>query len=124
MNVQNGWLRAGTAALVGCGIAAVDSFAAGGEVSPIVMVAMLVVSCAAAGVVWGVRARLVAVMIWVWLPMAHVLKHALGLPDTIYPNTYSSIAKLGLFTFVVSAIGLGFGLALRRLFGRRIPENV
>lgn len=124
MKIRSGWLRAGIAVLVGCGIAAVDNFASGGEVSPIVIVAMLFISCAIAGVVWGARAKLAALIIWVWLPMAHVLKHALGLPDTIHPNTYSSILKLGLFSLLVAAIGLGFGLAFRRLVGKRIPTRV
>lgn len=86
MNMPSGWLRAGIAILVGCGIAAVDNFVSGGEVSPIVMVGLLVVSCAVAGVVWGVRATLATVLIWIWLPMAHVIKHMLGLPDTL-PRT-------------------------------------
>ena len=117
------WLPVGIAVLVGGAIAAVDNFASGGEVSPIVMVAMLFVSCAAFGAVWGVRAKMAMLITWLWLPMAHVLKHVLGLPDTLHPNTYSSILKLGLFSFLVSAVGLGFGVAFRRLLGSRISTR-
>ncbi len=101
--------------LAGAVIAAVDSFAFGGEVSPIVIVGMLLVVAAAAGMVWGIRALAVAVAVWAWLPMTHLVKHVFGLPDTIHPNTYASILKLALFSFVITAAGLAFGLASRRL---------
>ena len=116
--------RAGIGLIVGAGIAAVDNFAFGGEVSPVVIVGMLLVFGAAAGMVWGVRAAVAAAIVWVCLPMAHVLKHMLGLPDTLRPNTYLSILKLGALSFVVTAIGLGFGLALRRLLSGQPPESV
>ena len=117
-------MRAGIGVIVGAGIAAVDNFAFGGEVSPIVIVGMLLVFGAAAGIIWGVRAVLSAAIVWVWLPTAHLLKHVMGLPDTIHPNTYASILKLGAFSFVVTAIGLGFGLAFRRLLGGHATDNV
>lgn len=117
-------IRAGIGVMVGAGIAAVDNFAFGGEVNPIVIVAMLLAFGVIAGAVWGARASVAAALVWLWLPMAHVLKHLLGLPDTIHPNTYWSILKLAVFTFVVTAIGLGFGLAFHRLLGRTTSENV
>jgi hypothetical protein len=110
--------------IVGAGIAAVDNFAFGGEVSPIVIVGMLLVFGAAVGMIWGGRAAVAAAIAWVWLPMAHVLKHLMRLPDTIHPNNYASLLKLGAFTFVVTAIGLGFGLAFRRLLGGHPTKNV
>ena len=117
-------IRVGIGVIVGAGIAAVDNFAFGGEVSPIVIVGMLVVFGAAVGMIWGGRAAVAAAIAWVWLPMAHVLKHLMRLPDTIHPNNYASLLKLGAFTFVVTAIGLGFGLAFRRLLGGQPPENM
>ena len=108
-------IRVGIGLIAGAGIAAVDNFAFGGEVSPIVIVGMLLVFGAAVGILWGGRAAIAAAIAWVWLPMAHLLKHMMRLPDTIHPNTYASLLKLGAFTFVVTAIGLGFGLAFRRL---------
>jgi len=54
----------------------------------------------------------------------HLLKHAAGLPDTIHPNTYASILKLAAFTFLVCSVGLGFGLAFRRLLGARATGGV
>jgi hypothetical protein len=117
-------ILAGIGLIVGAGIAAVDNFAFRGEVSPIVIVGMLLVSSAAAGMIWGVRAAVAATIVWVCLPTAHLLKHVLGLPDTIRPNTYLSILKLGALSFVVTAIGLGFGLAFRRLLIGHPPGNV
>lgn len=117
-------IRVGIGVIVGAGIAAVDNFAFGGEVSPIVIVGMLLVFGAAVGMIWGGRAAVAAAIAWVWLPMAHVLKHLMRLPDTIHPNNYASLLKLGAFTFVVTAIGLGFGLAFRRLLGGQPPENM
>ena len=111
------WQRAGIGVIVGAGISAVDNFAFGGEVSPIVIAAMLLVFSVAAGTGWGRRAVLAAAIVWIWLPMAHVVKHLMGLPDTIHPNTYASILKLGAFTLVVTAIGLGLGVTFRRLLG-------
>jgi hypothetical protein len=117
-------IRVGIGVIVGAGIAAVDNFAFGGEVSPIVIVGMLLVFSAAVGMIWGGRAAVAAAIAWVWLPMAHVLKHLMRLPDTIHPNNYASLLKLGAFTFVVTAIGLGFGLAFRRLLGGHPTKNV
>jgi len=56
--------------------------------------------------------------------MAHLLKHLMRLPDTIHPNTYASILKLGVFSFMVTAVGLGLGLAFRRLLSGRRTENM
>ena len=125
MKISSGVLiRAGIGVIAGAGIVAVDNFAFGGEVSPIVIVGMLLVFGATAGMIWGGRAAVAAAIAWVWLPMAHVLKHMMRLPDTIHPNTYASILKLGGFSFVVTAVGLGFGLAFRRLLGGHPTENV
>ncbi|MGB0044930.1 MAG: hypothetical protein WBP91_17285 [Terriglobales bacterium] len=117
-------IRAVIGVIVGAGIAAVDNFAFGGEISPIVIVGMLLVFSAAAEMIWGVRAALATAMVWVWLPMAHVLKHMMHLPDTIHPNTYASILKLAAFSFAVTAIGLGFGLGFRRLLSGHPTGNV
>ena len=110
--------------MAGAAIAAVDNFAFGGEVSPIVVVGMLLLFAAAAGMFWGVRAAVAVALAWVWLPMAHVIKHRMRLPDTLHPNTYVSILKLAAFSFVIAAVGLGLGLAFRRLFTGRVPRKI
>jgi hypothetical protein len=47
--------------------------------------------------------------------LAHLIKHVLGLPDTMQPNTYTSILMLAAFTLAVATIGTGCGILLRRL---------
>ena len=112
------WLRFSVGMLAGAAIAAVDNFAFAGEVSPIVIVAVLLLCSGFIGAIWGTRGFSVSAIVWAWLPMAHVIKHVFHLPDTIHPNTYASILKLGLFAFFVTAIGFGFGLLLHRVLRR------
>lgn len=108
--------------IAGAGIAAVDTLAFGGEVSPIVIVGMLLVISGAIGITWGSRGVVAAGLAWVWLPLAHVVKRAFGLPDTIQPNTYASILLLGIFSLAVTGLGLGFGIAVRRLLCPDAPN--
>jgi hypothetical protein len=116
-------LRLAIGLIVAAALAFVDNFAFGGEVSPIVIVGMLFLFAAVSGLIWRARAPLPVAFAWICLPLAHVLKHMLHLPDTLHPNTYASILKLGAFTFVVTAIGLGFGIASRRLFAGHPTET-
>jgi len=99
----------------GVAIAAVDNFAFEGEVSPIVIVGMLFTVTAIAGWIWGWRGGLGSVVAWVCVPLPHVVKHLLGLPDTLQPNTYTSILMLAAFTFAIAAFGTGGGVLLRKL---------
>ena len=104
--------------VAGAVIAYVDNFAFEGEVSPIVIVAMLLVATGMAGVLWGRQAWVVSAAIWVCIPLVHLMKHVLGLPNTLQPNTYASIVTLAMFTLVVSSVGTGGGVLLRWLSGR------
>jgi hypothetical protein len=54
-------------------------------------------------------------VMWACVPLAHVVKHALDLPDTLHPNTYTSILHLAGFTLMVALIGAGCGAFVRRL---------
>ena len=99
---------------VGLAIACVDNFAFNGEVSPIVIVAMLFAGTATAGVVWGRHAWLAAAGMWLWIPLVHLVKHVLKLPDTMHPNTYVSIMLLAAFTLVIASIGTGCGILVHR----------
>jgi hypothetical protein len=95
-------------------IAAVDNFAFQGEVSPIVIVGMLLVLTATSGIIWDWNGWFVAAAAWICIPLAHLIKHLLDLPDTLNPNTYTSILMLAVFTFIVSTIGIVSGVFLRR----------
>ena len=115
-NVTPSWpVLAGVGFAAGVAIAAVDNFACGGEVSPIVIVAMLLAATATAGVIWDRRAWVAAATAWICVPLAHLIKHVLGLSDTLQPNTYTSILMLAAFTLAVATIGTGCGVLLRRL---------
>lgn len=57
------------------------------------------------------------------MPLAHVVKHLLGLPDTLHPNTYASITMLGAFSLIVALIGMACGGLVRRLLAGRATAN-
>lgn len=102
----------GLSLLAGGLISAVDNLSFGGEVSPIVIVILL--AAASATLVFFLRhAWVTAFALWICTPLVHVAKHLAGLPDTIQPNTYFSIAMLAIFTLIVSLAGSGIGAALR-----------
>jgi hypothetical protein len=108
-------VRLAAGLVAGATVVWVDNVAFEGEVSPIVVVALLLAATGAAGVVWGRRGWLAAAATWACVPAAHVIKHALGLPDTLHPNTYMSILYLAAFTLIVAAAGTGCGVLVRRL---------
>lgn len=98
----------------GTAIAAVDSLAFGGEVSPIVIVVLLAATTATFGAIWGHGGWAAALATWLCVPLVHVLKYALGLPDTLHPNTCASILMLAAFTLLVAMMGTGAGVLIRR----------
>lgn len=114
-SISNWQIRLLVGLIAGAVIVSVDNFAFQGEVSPIVIVILLLVSTVTLGVIWKWQAWVAVVTIWICVPMAHVVKHLLGLPDTLHPNTYNSIFMLAVFTFVVSAIGFLFGTLINRV---------
>ena len=105
----------GVGLVAGAAIVYVDNCAFEGEVSPIIIVAMLLAATAMAGAMWGRSGWIAAAVTWACVPLAHVVKHLLGLPDTLQPNTYTSILYLAAFTLVVATGGTGCGVLVRRL---------
>ncbi len=108
-------VRLTTGLAAGAVIAAVDNVMFDGEVSPIVIVAMLLAGTTTAALVWGRPGWLAAFAVWAWVPAAHLAKRILGLPDTLHPNTYASILMLATFSLAVSMVGIACGLLARRL---------
>ena len=100
--------------VAGLAIAYVDNFAFQGEVSPIVIVVMLVAIAITATSICGRHGWVMAGAAWMCLPLAHFIKHILGLPDTLHPNTYTSILMLATFTFVVTILGAAAGILIHR----------
>jgi len=105
-------IRVAAGLAVGAAIAAVDNFASGGEVSPVLVVALLFVATALSGAVWGSRGWVSSASTWACVPSAHLVKHLAGLPDTLQPNTYPSIIKLAAFTLVIGIVGTLSGMLL------------
>ena len=66
----------------GIAVAWVDNFAFEGEASPIVIVVMLLAATATIAAVWGHHCWATAAAAWLCVPLAHLIKHVLGLPDT------------------------------------------
>ncbi len=119
VSIRTQWpVRLCAGLVAGAVIATVDNLLFEGEVSPIVIVAMLLVVTALAGFIWGRCGWVAAVASWFWIPAAHLVKHVLGLPDTLHPNTSTSILMLAAFTFAVGTVGMGCGLLIRRLVHR------
>ena len=112
---SRGPVRLGLGLAAGAAIVYVDNHAFEGEVSPIIIVAMLLAATATAGAIWGRRGWITAAAAWACVPLAHLVKHLLGLPDTLHPNTYTSILYLAAFTMVVATAGTGCGVLVRRL---------
>ena len=99
------WLGLGA----GVSIAGVDYFAFEGEVSPIVIVVMLFGVAAAATGAWGRRGLGAAATAWACVPLTHIGAHALGMPDTLQPNTYTAIFQLAALTLLVAGVGAACG---------------
>lgn len=113
----------GIAAVAGIAISAVENFTFRGEISPIAIVALLLLASASLGIGWGVRHWPSLLAVWFWLPAVHVFKHVRGLPDTLHPNTYASIAALAVFSLVVCCIGFFIGVAGRQVVGGAQRDN-
>ena len=94
-----------------------------GEVSPIVIVGMLFITTATVVGIWGRRGWITAAAAWMCVPLVHLVKKVLSLPDTLHPNTYTSILMLGAFTFVVAALGTGTGMLIHKGVSRNSKGN-
>jgi hypothetical protein len=105
----------GAGVIGGAAIAFVDNCAFEGEASPILIIALLLAATTTAGAIWGRNAWMTAGVIWACVPLAHVVKHFFGLPDTLHPNTYTSILYLAAFTLVLAMLGAACGMLIRRL---------
>lgn len=103
------------AVALGVAIAAVDNLALEGEASPILVVALLIGTTVAIGALAPRRVWVAALAVWGWVPLAHLTKHMLGMPDTLRPNTYASIVLLGAVSLFVTVVGSGCGVLARRL---------
>ncbi len=105
----------GVGLFAGAAIVYVDNWSLEGEVSPIIIVALILAATVMAGAMWRRSGWRSAAVTWACVPLAHVVKHVLDLPDTLHPNTYTSILYLAAFTLVVAMGGTACGMLIRRL---------
>ena len=84
------------------------------HINPVVIVALLLASSGAIGAVWSWRGWPGALAAAAPMPLMHMTKHLLGLPDTIQPNTLDTIVMMALFALAVAGAGLAGGAALRQ----------
>ena len=104
--------RIGFGIACGTAIALVDNLASGGEVSPVVVVVLLLATSVTGGALWGLSGWPAAAIVWAAVPAPHVVKLAVGLEDTLHPATWASIGQLAAFTAFVVACGTAVGALL------------
>ena len=124
MNIKN--VKTSLTLLVSIGlitgilISTIDNFAFEGEVSPIIIVLLLLTATLAFGATFGLRGALMSIFTWICIPLTHLIKHIFNLPDTLHPNTYTSILMLAIFTLIVSSVGIGLGIFINKLFKKSV----
>ncbi len=101
--------------VAGATLVVLDNIAFGGEISPVVILTVLIAATIIPGLRWGGGGWLTSLLAWVGLPLAHVIKHALGLPDTLHPDTYLSIGYLAGFTLAVTIAATFAGAIVHRI---------
>lgn len=82
--------------------------------SPIVVVAVLLAFSGVIAFAWNRRAMVPLLMLWAPLPVSHAVRMALGLPDTLHPDTVGSLIALAAFAMLVVAVGGSVGALLRK----------
>jgi len=112
--VRNKIIKYIAAIVIGLFISALDNYAFEGEISPIFIIMLLFLFSSGMALIINTEAYILSIIIWVFLPAVHFIKHLLGLSDSIQPNTYESILLLALVTFAVSQVGFMVGCTIRK----------
>jgi hypothetical protein len=97
----------------GVAVAAVDQLALRGQVSPVVVVALLLGATGVAGIMGGWRGWPAVLGTGVCVPGFHVVTHVFGLPGTLQPDTWASIGTQAAFTLAVCGLGFCGGALIR-----------
>jgi len=98
--------------VAGLAVAVLES-SGGGAVRPVVVVALLIVASLALGLRWGWAGWPGALAAALPVPVLHLARLVLGLPDVIRPGTLDAIAMMALFDVAVCGAGLAAGAVLR-----------
>jgi hypothetical protein len=101
-----------TGFVAGVAVAAIEAWG-GGAVRPVVIVALVIAAGLGVGLRWAWGGWPGALALAVPVPGLHMVRHVLGLPDTIQPNTYDAIVMMALFHAALAGAGLAAGAVLR-----------
>ncbi len=107
-----------TAIVLGLIIVCVDLFADRGEISPAVVLALLLGAGAIVGAIHKRFSVLLAVLTAVSLPGIHLALHLAGRKTTLQPDTVTSILMVGVVAVCAATIGVLIGAAARRTAAR------
>ena len=107
-----------TAIVLGLIIVCVDLFADRGEISPAVVLALLLSAGAIVGAIHKRFSVLLAVLTAVSLPGIHLALHLAGRKTTLQPDTVTSILMVGVVAVCAATIGVLIGAAARRTAAR------
>jgi len=108
-------LTTSTGLLAGVIIALADNFAADGQISPAVIVILLLISSTGAGIIWDNAGWIASAITWIFLPSAHLVGLFFRLPDTLHPAASASILKIAMFSMIIAAAGTATGILIRRM---------
>jgi hypothetical protein len=109
-----GLLVGGLGVALGLVTAAADVASPWGDDTGKVVLLLWLVSAALLGFLRPARPWRWAPLVGLWLPLAHLVLLALGLPDTINPNTWSTAAILVPVALAACLIGAYGGAFLRK----------
>lgn len=103
-----------TAIILGLVVVCVDLFADRGEISPAVVLVLILIAGAIVGAIHGRFSLVLAVLTAVSLPAIHLALHLAGRKTTLQPDTVTSILMVGLVAVCAATIGVLIGAAARR----------
>ena len=106
------------AIILGLAIACGDLFADRGEISPAVVLFLLLIAGAIVGAIHGRFSLVLAVLTAISLPGIHLALHLAGRKTTLQPDTVTSILMVGVVAVCAATIGVLIGAAARRTAAR------
>jgi len=107
----------GLSIVLGLLTAVADVAAPWGDDTAKVILLLLVAFASLVGFLRPIRPWCWAILIGIWLPLIHLVRHAFGLTDPSHPNTYLSIFILALISLAACLLGAYGGAFVRRVFG-------
>lgn len=108
--------------IIGLTISVIDNYAFKDELSPVVLVLMLLTVSGFSGLLFGWHGWFTVFIIWLFVPATNFIKYIFDLKSTLHPNTINSILKFTLFSFAITVIGFAIGVILRRFINQNSEE--